>query len=150
MISSHKRVFKERAHLRIEPAHSKLQRLGTLVLQNMGGSSFPRYRTLSWEISHMTKYTDMYVHIHTHTKLALKMEHNYIWNLIFCLLALYFASTWSRSILVINAFYLYRGILHNESDGVISAQMTSLFKYRFYIYWTHTQQPRMLGWLLKN
>jgi hypothetical protein len=32
MISGHKRVYKERAQLRIEPAHSRLQRLGTLVL----------------------------------------------------------------------------------------------------------------------
>jgi len=82
----------------------------------------------------MTKYTDIYVHTHTHTQLALKMEHNYILNLIFCLLALHFASTWSRSILVINAFYLYRGILHNEGDGVISVQMVSVFIYQFYIY----------------
>ena len=74
----------------------------------------------------------MYVHIHT--QLALKMEHNYICNLIFCLPALYFASTWSRSIFVINAFYVYRGILHNEGDGVISVQMTILFIYWFYIY----------------
>ena len=62
------------------------------------------------------------------------MEHSYILNLTFGLLALYFASTWSRSILVINAFYLYRGILHNEGYGVISIQMASLFIYQFYIY----------------
>jgi hypothetical protein len=67
----------------------------------------------------------MYVHIHI--QLALKMEHNYICNLIFCRPALYFASTWSRSILIINAFYLYRGIVHNEGGGVISVQMTNLF-----------------------
>lgn len=59
------------------------------------------------------------------------MEHNYICNLIFCLPALYFGSTWSRSIIVINAFYLHRGILHNEGDGVISVQMTNLFIYWF-------------------
>jgi hypothetical protein len=78
----------------------------------------------------MTKYTDMYVHI----QLALKMEHNYICNLIFCRPATYFASTWSRSILINNAFYLYRGIVHNEGDGVISVQMTKLFIYWFNIY----------------
>jgi len=92
----------------------------------------------------MKKYTDMYVHIHTHPhNLHWKWNANTFCNLIFCLPALYFANTWSRTILVINAFYLYLGILQNEGDGVISVQMTKLFIYRFYIYWTHSQQPVM-------
>jgi hypothetical protein len=64
----------------------------------------------------------------------LKMEHKYICNLIFCLPALYFANTWSRTIVVINAFYIYLGILQNEGDEVISVQMTNLFINQFHIY----------------
>lgn len=148
MIYGHKWVFKETAQLSIEPANFRFQQFGTLVLQNTDGSSFPRYRTLSWEISHMPKYTHMYVHIHI--QLALKMEHNYICNLIFCLHAMYFASTWSRSILFINAFYLYRGILHNEGDGVISVQMNKLFIYWFNIHLTTLSTTSNVGMLTEK
>jgi hypothetical protein len=72
MISSHKRVFKERAQLRIEPAHSRLKRFGTLVLQNRADHHFrdiehSHGKLVTWQNIQICMCIYRYVCAYTHT-----------------------------------------------------------------------------------